>query len=130
MLTWKTWKNNTFQKIIVSEEKFRYCVLLTIVLKLDWTTKSRINPLAVIKPTLSEHSRWAPYCWLWSVIFAFVVPELMTLLRIFIDGFSSAKRERPRLLDFIFVAIFEWAHAIGIALLFGSVLPYLQVKLI
>lgn len=64
--------------------------------------------------------------WSWCLIFAFVIPELGTLIRsLRICVFKSWKR--PPFNDFLWVFVMETLHVVGLASLFLIVLPNLDV---
>ncbi|KAI9554333.1 hypothetical protein GHT06_019605 [Daphnia sinensis] len=76
--------------------------------------------------TIQHVERFA--CWMWSLFFSFAVPELFGFLQSL--HICLSRRDcwtRPRFVDFTIVLLFETAHALGMALLFGSVLPCLSV---
>ncbi|XP_015519549.2 chitin synthase chs-2 isoform X2 [Neodiprion lecontei] len=73
--------------------------------------------------TLPEEERIA---WVWCIIIAFAVPEIGTLLRsIRICFFKSWKK--PTVGQFMLVFVMETFHVVGLALMFMSVLPDLDV---
>jgi chitin synthase len=64
--------------------------------------------------------------WIWCLLFAFVVPELGSWFRSTrICVFKSW--ERPPVVDFAITFMFETLHTAGLALLFFTVLPELDV---
>lgn len=73
--------------------------------------------------TLPEEERIA---WIWCIIIAFAVPEIGTLIRsIRICFFKSWKK--PATGHFMLVFVMETFHVVGLALMFMSVLPDLDV---
>ncbi|XP_076168647.1 hyaluronan synthase-like protein kkv [Ptiloglossa arizonensis] len=72
---------------------------------------------------LSEEERIA---WIWCIIIAFAVPEFGTLIRsLRICIFKSWKK--PPVSHFLLVFLMETFHVVGLALMFMSVLPDLDV---
>lgn len=73
--------------------------------------------------TLPEEERIA---WIWCIIIAYAVPEFGTLIRsIRICIFKSWKK--PPVSHFLLVFVMETFHVVGMALMFISVLPDLDV---
>ncbi|XP_048509220.1 chitin synthase chs-2 isoform X4 [Athalia rosae] len=73
--------------------------------------------------TLPEEERIA---WIWCIIIAFSVPEIGTLIRsIRICFFKSMKK--PPAGHFLLVFVMETFHVVGLALMFMSILPDLDV---
>ncbi|EFX80551.1 hypothetical protein DAPPUDRAFT_51536 [Daphnia pulex] len=67
-------------------------------------------------------------CWLWTLLFSFTVPELLVFIQSLRICFSRRKLwKRPRLVQFVIAFGLESAQTVGMALLVGSVLPYLSV---
>ncbi|XP_057376079.1 chitin synthase chs-2-like [Daphnia carinata] len=71
-------------------------------------------------------------CWMWGIFFSFVVPELFSFLQLLYiclcrrDCWKSP-RSVVRSVDLPIVFLFETAQAVGMAILFGSILPCLSV---
>jgi hypothetical protein len=67
-------------------------------------------------------------CWLWALFFSFAVPELLVFIHSLRICFSRWKLwKRPRFVQFVIVFGLESVQTVGLALLVGSVLPYLSV---
>jgi chitin synthase len=64
--------------------------------------------------------------WVWSLFFAYAVPEVMALLRSFRICFFKTK-PKPRVLEILAVGVAETLRAVGTGLLIFMVLPNIDV---
>ncbi|XP_015517182.1 chitin synthase chs-2-like [Neodiprion lecontei] len=101
-------------------------LLMTSQLQLDRTVLYCNRLLGAEKTFVALLPEEERVSWIWCILIGFAVPEIGTLIRsVRICVFKSSRK--PKVSHFVFVFLMETLHVIGLAILFMSVLPDLDV---